>query len=82
MMGFGIHGLGMLPLIVFWIVVVALALWLLSRLFPRPVDDFTPRDERPAAGSTESALEVLKKRYASGEISRGEYERVRRDLRD
>lgn len=78
MMGFG--GLGMLPMVIFWIVVVALALWLLSYLFPRRTDDTIWRGDNADAGSTESALEILKRRYARGEISRDEYERVRRDL--
>ena len=30
----------------------------------------------------DSALEVLRRRYAAGEIDRAEYERLRRDLED
>jgi len=80
MMGLGFGGWGMLPMVIFWIVIVALALWLLSYLFPRWTNESTWRGEDADAGSTESALEILKRRYARGEISRDEYERVRSDL--
>jgi putative membrane protein len=79
MMGLGFGGLGMISMVIFWIVIVALAVWLLSRLFPRGIDESTLRGD-DAAGSTESALDILERRYARGEISRGEYEEVRRDL--
>lgn len=38
----------------------------------------------PTSGSTheDSALEILKKRYARGEVSKEEYERIKRDLNE
>jgi putative membrane protein len=82
MMGFGFGGLGMISMVIFWIFIVTLAMWLLSYLFPRRIDDTTSRDNKPDAGPTESALDILQRRYAGGEISRDEYEKVRRDLSD
>ena len=35
---------------------------------------------RPASRGEETALEVLKRRYARGEITREEFENMRRDL--
>jgi putative membrane protein len=35
---------------------------------------------RPGTRAEESALEILKRRYARGEITRGEFEAIRRDL--
>ena len=38
------------------------------------------RGERTATGPTESALDIAKRRYAAGEISREQFEQLRRDL--
>ncbi|NNM67905.1 MAG: SHOCT domain-containing protein [Spirochaetales bacterium] len=49
------------------------------------VRSFLRTEHHPSATSgshEENALEVLKKRYARGEISREEYLRIREDLRD
>jgi putative membrane protein len=37
-------------------------------------------NQRGPANSSETPLEVLKARYARGEISREEYEKIRQDL--
>ena len=62
-------GFGWILVIVFWALVilgiVALAKWLTS-----------PRD----GGSTRRPLDILQERYASGEITRDQYEQMRRDL--
>ena len=66
----GVWGLGMMVLgFLFWVaVIVALVLgirWLV-------------RQGRPEAG--DSALEILRQRYARGEINREEFEAKRKDL--
>ncbi|GAB4532965.1 MAG: hypothetical protein Kow0063_14250 [Anaerolineae bacterium] len=72
-LGFGVFGL--LFMLLFWGGLVALAIWLVSALFPRgkqgadfPVD----RDL--------SAREILDTRYARGEITREQYELMKQDL--
>jgi putative membrane protein len=80
MMGFG--GSGMIAMVVFWFVVVGLAVWLLSYLFPRRINNSHAAGDEADSSSPESALDILKRRYARGEISRDEYEAVRRDLVD
>ena len=65
--------MGSIFMIVFWtVLIVALVLWIKSLL----------RQERRASafGEPESALEILKKRYARGEISKEEFEEKRKDL--
>ena len=69
-MGWGM-GLGWL----FWIVIIGLIIWGLKAF----TDNQRNRDvSGPPTG--ESALDVLKKRYARGEIGDDEYERMRRQL--
>jgi len=69
MMGYGGYGLfGGLGMVI-WIVIVALAIWALVALFNN-------RATRPE----QSPLEILKRRYARGEISQAEFEQARRNL--
>jgi len=71
MMGFGGGGLFML---LFWgIVLVAIVVALRSRWTGEPGQDAEPGD---------SALEILGRRYARGEIDREEFEAKKRDLRE
>jgi len=55
---------------VFWLGMIALVIWELSRLFPLP---------RQASHSTNNttAMDMLRRRYASGEMSRTEFEEAR-----
>ncbi|MDT8304914.1 MAG: SHOCT domain-containing protein [Anaerolineae bacterium] len=82
-MGYG--GWGMLLMGVLWIGLIALGVWLLARLFPG-VRSGTPRRasrEGNAPGTapgTATAMEILRRRYARGELSKEEYETMRHDL--
>jgi putative membrane protein len=64
-------GFGMFGMLLFWIVVIAGIVALLRWM-----------TAGPAAGtrSGDRALEILRERYARGEIDREEYEARRRDL--
>lgn len=53
----------------FWVLFVAAAVWVVRRL-----------NGGPPAGAAESALDVLKKRYARGEIESEEFTRKKREL--
>jgi putative membrane protein len=59
---------------IFWIVIVVAAIWLVGNLFPRS------NGVQPPANAPESAVDILKRRYARGEISEAEYESMRHDL--
>jgi len=65
-------GVWMVFNLAFWILVIAGIVWLVVWAGQKAVGT------RSAAA--ESALEILKKRYARGEISKAEYEEKKRDL--
>ncbi len=58
--------LGLLLILIFVVVVVAAVKWLWDRKSP-----FVMR---------ENALDILKKRYANGEINKEEYERIKKEI--
>lgn len=70
MMGFGLMSLGLL-LPILLVVGIAYALFNRPTQFNGPA---TPPENR------QSALDVLKERYARGEISQEEYQEIRRNL--
>jgi putative membrane protein len=78
MMGFG--GFGMFGMVFLWVSVVVLAVWLLSRLFPGSVGNAPSQSSQQGRVTSTTALDILKQRYARGEISRAEYEDTRRGL--
>ncbi|HSD50838.1 MAG TPA: SHOCT domain-containing protein, partial [Candidatus Methylomirabilis sp.] len=63
--------LGMAVFFLFWALVLAGLVLLIRWLWVQ---------ERPTLSADESALEILKRRYARGEITREEFETIRRDL--
>ena len=69
MAGFGgfwpFFGLQMLA----WVVLITLAIWSISRLFPAQ-----------RGRSADEPQEILRRRYASGEINQSEYEQARKKL--
>ncbi len=72
--GFG----GVVPMILsilFWVTIIALGVWLIGGLFSRPnsqaLSNLPP---------TESALDILKKRYARGEITKEQFEEMSREV--
>lgn len=76
MMGWGSMGwLGPLGMILFWILIALLIVWLIKSLWPS-----SERGKGAEKPMEESALEILKKRYARGEIQKEEYLEKKRDL--
>jgi putative membrane protein len=72
MMGWG--WVGLLFMLVFWGLIVVLIILLIRRLLsPGTTKMASPLQE-------DSALEILKKRYARGEINKEEFEAKKKDL--
>ncbi len=79
--GYGMMGPGMMGgygtmffMPILWIVVLGLIIWAIVAAVRRPGEsDSTAR-------SAESALDILKRRYARGEINKEEYEERKKDL--
>lgn len=73
--GMGFGGFGFIFMALFWLVVIGLGIWLLSNLFPRNKASSQSRES-----GSESAVEILRRRYAQGELTKEEYESIRYDL--
>ena len=61
---------------IFWLVLIALAVVLFRRFVPGAGTGNAGYNR----GSDETPLEILKKRYARGEISKEEFERMKKDI--
>jgi putative membrane protein len=70
----GIGGLGFVLMAVFWVAIIAAAIWLLGNIFPR---NNVPR---VANDTAHVAVDILKQRYARGELSKEEFEALRQDI--
>jgi putative membrane protein len=81
MMGFGLGGMlfGGLIMLAFWVLVIVGVIWIVATL-ARGSSTGAPRTNTgvPATGPT--TLDILKARYAKGEITKEQYEEMRHDL--
>ncbi len=68
--GWGMGGFGWLFMVIFWILVIIGIVFLIKLVLPGTKGE----------GKTETALDILKKRYAKGEINKEEYEEKKKDL--
>ncbi len=75
MTGFGMALGGGLVMVLFWVALMVGAVWLFGSLVSRA-------NSQPAADSppAESALDILNKRYVRGEITKEQFDEMRRDL--
>jgi putative membrane protein len=66
--GWGMMGMGMLFMVLFWVLVllgiVALVKWLIG----------------PSSGVGRRPLDIIKERYAKGELTKEQFEQMKRDL--
>jgi putative membrane protein len=75
MWGIGMGLGGGLVMVLFWGALIVGAMWLARGLFPNGQHS-SASTTRPDA----SAEDILKQRYARGEISQEQYDQIRRDL--
>lgn len=68
--GMGMGGGGMIFMALFWGVIIVGVIYLIKLM----------TDKHRSGSQTESAEEILRKRYAKGEISQEEFEKIRKDL--
>ncbi len=61
-------GLGFIFMILFWGLIIWLIIWIVTRY------------TKPQTGKTESAMEILKKRFAKGEITKRQYEDMKKEI--
>lgn len=69
----GIGWFGFLMMAIFWLAIIGAAFWLFSNLFAQ-------NKPMKSGEMPETAVAILKKRYAQGEISREDFETMRQDL--
>ncbi len=93
MMGFGVFGLFFMLFFLILIIIAAVAI--ISWLFPRPLSTPTQTNavnnaqyrltskadqKHLTEGENETALEILKRRYVLGELTKEEFERMKQDI--
>lgn len=59
---------------IFWVAIIGLIIWLVLNQSNRHREEYFPPK------TTESPMDILKKRYAKGEISHEEFERMKKNI--
>lgn len=70
--GAGMGGFWMIATVLFWVGILALVVFAISKLFSRTGE--------AKAGGSQTPLEILDRRYASGEINEKEYLKIKKGL--
>ncbi len=69
---------GGLFMLAFWVLVIGGAIWLVVTLARGSSGTLQMKGGAPAGGQT--AVDILKTRYAKGEITKEQFEQMKRDL--
>ncbi len=74
--GFGFGGMlfGGLLMLAFWVLIIGGAVWLVVTLARGTATNVRP------PGSAQTPLEILRMRYAKGEITKEQFDEMKRDL--
>ncbi len=74
MYGYGVPWIGGMVMMIFWVLVLVAVVWGVA-YFARKAGQ-----SNPAVRHDESPLDVLKRRYAAGEVNKEQFEEMKRDL--
>jgi putative membrane protein len=74
----GMGGFGGFFIIIFWIIIIIGAIYLIKRLMQKTQNKDGSSDR--VSRSKPQPIEILKERYAKGEIDKKEFEEKKRDL--
>lgn len=80
MMGNDMMGYECIIMAIVWLLIIGLGILLLATLFPKPRSKPADPPKRSTNEQAGSATQILKRRYARGEISQVQYERMRHEL--
>jgi len=72
--GWGMGWFGMIFMLVFWVLVVVGLVFLIKWLIQ------ATKGEKDVSRVSSNAIDILKERYAKGEINKEEFENIKRDL--
>jgi putative membrane protein len=76
--GFGFGGLGMILMGILWILVICLVVWGAARMGRRGYQ--MHGGHMPGGYNIQNPLDIVKERYAKGEINKEQYEQLKKDL--
>ncbi|MFI5626785.1 SHOCT domain-containing protein [Nocardioides sp. NPDC051685] len=78
--GYGMGAVGWIAMTIFWVGLITLVIWVIARVLPTGGGwrDVAPR---PGGAPTESAEDILDRRFAAGELDEETYRSMRATLR-
>lgn len=82
--GYGMGAGGWIAMTIFWVGLITLIIWAVSRALPTGSGssaDTTPRRGGARDGATDSAEDTLDRRFAAGELDEDTYRSMRATLR-
>ena len=79
-LGFGMVAIGALMMLAFWVVVIGGAVWLIVTLTRGASAGTQHASSATQLAPGQTPLDVLKARYAKGEITKEQFEDMKRDL--
>ncbi len=63
---------GGIAMVIFWVLIITLVVWIIRAL--------TTHEHRDRGPERRDPLDIAKERYAKGEISKEEFDRIKKDL--